>query len=603
MLLDPYDPPRTDLAACLRYWSAVQPLATAFGFTDGEGSDELWSYAELDRRARAIGAELAQRGMRGERALLLFPPGLDFVAGLFGCFYAGAVAVPAYPPRRNRNMERIDSISADCGARVVLTAGQVTDRLAEGLLDDAPGLGALEWLAVDRVDGASAEAWREPGLRSRDLAVLQYTSGSTGAPKGVMLTHGQMLANAEMILSCFESGRDTVGVSWLPTYHDMGLMGGVIEPLFIGRPSILMSPLAFLQKPERWLRTIARHRATTSGGPNFAYELCVQKVLPEALEGVDLSCWELAFNGAEPIRASTLDQFARRFAPLGFRREALFPCYGMAEATLIVTGGRKADPPKTLAVDGRRLDESGEAQEVRDGAEPRELVGCGRALLDETLVVVDPRTGELRRDGEVGEIWVRSRSQGLGYWNQPEATRAVFDARLAAPPSDEADDAGRWSDSGDGRSGFLRTGDLGFLQDGELYVTGRLKDLIIVRGVNRYPQDVERTVERASDRLQPGSTVAFAIDREGRERLVVVAEVQRTRRTDWEDVLLSVRKLVALEHDLTPDAVVLVRLGGVPKTSSGKVQRSACREAYVAGRLTAVAEWTAWSSSGVREAA
>ena len=577
--LTPYSPPRTNIIDVLRYWAHHQPQGLAFAFSDGEVEEGRLLYAELDRRARAIGAQLSALGIRGERAMLLYPPGLDFVTGFFGCLYAGAMAVPAYPPRKNRNMERIQTISDDCDARVVLTVRDVTERMSEGLLQGTPNLQKLNWIATDLIPPSEADGWSPPEIDPKQIAILQYTSGSTGTPKGVMLSHRNLIENALLIWSCFQTTRSGLGLSWLPLYHDMGLVGGVLKPLFCGRPSILMSPMTFLQKPVRWLKGISKYGVTISGGPNFAYDLCVQKVTEEEMEGLDLSRWEVAFNGAEPIRSGTLDEFARKFASVGFRYDAFLPCYGMAETTLIVTGCNKTEAPITMSLDGRALDEHRVVPVAPEHAAARVLVSCGNILPGEDVIVVDPESFDRLPDYQVGEIWVQSPSVGGGYWNKPDISRATFEARLR-----------------DGRGPFLRTGDLGFIKDKQLYVTGRLKDLIIVRGVNRYPQDIEMTVERSDNRLQAGAVGAFAVDMQGRERLIVVSEVERARHKDWKDVIQSIRRNVAAEHDLPPDGVVLVRFGSIPKTSSGKIQRHACREDFLAGRLHVVDQWFVWDT-------
>ena len=563
---------------CLRYWTEQQPSEPAFYFSDGEGEETQVTYAELEQQVRAIAATLAELGMAGQRVLLLYPPGLDFVAGFFGCLYAGAVAVPAYPPRRNRYMERIEAISADAQASAALTVTDVAERV-QGLLENEPSLKSLTWLATDAIPKERAAQWRPQHLSADDLAVLQYTSGSTGTPKGVMLTHANMIHNVSLITYSFEPCRTGIGMTWLPTYHDMGLVGGVLKPVFYGRPNILMSPMSFLQKPVRWLRSISRYRVTISGGPNFAYDLCTDKITDEEMQGLDLSSWDVAFNGAEPIRPSTLREFTARFAPVGFRPEAFFPCYGMAETTLIVTGSTKSEPPIIRTFDGKALDEHRVVPASSSEEAGRQLVGCGHVLPDGQVVIVDPESCKQLPDHQVGEIWVRGPSVALGYWNKPEETQATFAARIA------------------GQDGaYLRTGDLGFLDRGELFVTGRLKDLIIVRGVNRYPQDIEMTVERTSPRLQAGATAAFSVDLNGRECLIVVSEVERTRHKDWSEVIQAIRRNVTLEHELPPDAILLVRFGSMPKTSSGKIQRHACRDAFLTNSLEVVAQWVAWSA-------
>ena len=581
----PHPVPATNLVETLRYWTAVQPSAPAFCFlTDGEQDEVRWTFGELDRRARTVAAKLQGLGMQGERALLLYPPGLDFVAGLFGCLYAGVVAIPAYPPRRNRNMTRIQAISDDAEAKVVLTIHEVTDRVS-GLLDEAPHLKDLTWLATDQLPADLADQWTAPKIHPEMLAILQYTSGSTGTPKGVMLAHRNLLHNASIITYGFEPNRQSNGLSWLPTYHDMGLVGGVIVPVFIGRASVLISPLAFLQKPARWLKAITRYRATISGGPNFAYDLCTQKVTDEQLRQLDLSSWEVAFNGAEPIRDSTLEKFAQRFSAAGFRRSAFYPCYGMAETTLIVTGGKKAELPVVRCFDGKLLDEHRVHPISDQHPEARQLIGCGQVLPEQQVRIVDSVNYRRLPEDRVGEIWVDSPSVGVGYWNNPGATEETFKAKLADSPSGT----------------YLRTGDLGFVHEGELFVTGRLKDLIIVRGVNRYPQDIELTVERSHSRLQPGAVGAFSVDIDGRERLIVVSEVERGRHKDWSEVFQAIRRNVMEEHELPPDGVVLVRFGSIPKTSSGKIQRHACRKDFVDGTLSVVAQWYGWNWQGAKQ--
>lgn len=574
----PYSTPTTNIVDCLRFWTDEQPEEAAFYFLeDGETEEVCWTYAQLDRKARAVAATLQSLNLQGQRVLLLYPPGLDFVAGFYGCLYAGAVAIPAYPPRRNRNMLRIQAISDDALAKAALSVHDVCDRTAS-LLDEAPHLKELTWLATDRIPDDVADQWRSPKIHREMLAVLQYTSGSTGSPKGVMLAHRNLLHNVSLITYGFEPSRTGRGASWLPTYHDMGLVGGVLYSVFFGRHCIHMSPLAFLQKPVRWLRAISRYRVTISGGPNFAYDLCTQKVTDEELQGLDLTSWDLAYNGAEPIRASTLDAFVQRFAPAGFRREAFYPCYGMAETTLIVTGGRKGDPPVVRSFRGKALDQHRIVPVPDDHEDARQLIGCGRVLPDGDVRIVDPVHYRQLPEDRVGEIWVDSPSVGLGYWNKPGATQETFGAKLC-----------------DRSSGtYLRTGDLGFLHQGELFVTGRLKDLIIVRGVNRYPQDIELTVEQASSHLQAGAVGAFAVDMHGRERLIIVSEVDRTRRKDWSDVIGAIRRAVTAEHELPPDGIVLVRFGSIPKTSSGKIQRHACRSNFLDGTLSVVAQWFIW---------
>ncbi|MEQ8791620.1 MAG: aminotransferase class I/II-fold pyridoxal phosphate-dependent enzyme [Pirellulaceae bacterium] len=578
----PFSPPNTNLVEQLRYWAEVRPSDKSFYFlNDGELDELSLTYAELERKSQAIAATLVGEGIGGQRVLLLYPPGLDFICGFFGCLFAGATPVPAYPPRRNRNMNRIQAISIDADAKAALTTADVAVR-AESFLDEAPHLKKLRWMATDQLELSAADDWRMPDIDDETLAVLQYTSGSTGTPKGVMLTHGNLIHNVSIITYAFEPSRQGSGVTWLPTYHDMGLVGGVLKPLFYGRPMVHMSPMSFLTKPSRWLRAISNYRATIAGAPNFAYELCNDKVSEEECEGLDLSSWDMAFNGAEPIRPDTLEKFTDKFAPYGFHPEAFYPCYGMAETTLIVTGGKKKNRPIIRTFDAEALGEHRAEPLPQGAAGGRALVGCGQALPGEQVLIVDPETCTELPQRQVGEVWVNSPSMGKGYWSKPEETRSTFQAHLA--------------DTGAGP--YLRTGDFGFLDDGELFVTGRLKDLIIIRGVNYYPQDIESTVEKASDLLRPSASAAFAADIEGRERLIVACEVERSRKKDWRDVIDGIRRAVSGGHDLPPDGVVLVRAGSMPKTSSGKIQRHACRDGFLVGSLSIVDQWYGWTDEG-----
>lgn len=578
-ILAPFNPPRTSLIDCLAYWTDIQPDKVAYRYTDGEEDEVALTYAQFTRKVRSVAMRLSELGMTGERALLLYPQGLDFLVAFYGCLAAGAIAVPAYPPRRNRNMNRIQAISDDCQAKIALTVRDVTQRSGD-LLDEASNLEDLTWLATDELSDNDGEQFKPRKLNPTNLAMLQYTSGSTGTPKGVMLTHSNLMHNCQIITYAFEPTRDGSAMSWLPTYHDMGLVGGCLNAMFVGSPATIMSPMSFLQKPVRWLRGISKHRVTISGGPNFAYDLCTQKITDDQMEGVDLSCWKLAFNGAEPVRAETLDKFTERFAPFGFRGTAHYPCYGMAETTLIVTGSYAGKVPAVKDFDAKGLDERCVVPLNAGAAGARSLVGCGRVLPDEQVVIVDADTRTRLPEHRIGEIWIQSPSVAQGYWNKPEATAETFQAHLAT-----------------GEGPFLRSGDLGFLHAGQLFVTGRLKDLIIVRGVNRYPQDIERTVERASPKIQPSAVGAFAADLSGRERLIIVAEVERTRRDDWSDVIAAVRRDVTAEHELPPDAVILVRFGSIPKTSSGKIQRHACRAEFLGNTLQIIQQWCGWDES------
>ena len=555
---------------------------------DGETQEVSLTYQALDQKSRAIAAHLQSICQPGERALLLYQPGLDYISAFFGCLYAGVVAVPAYPPRPNRSLERIEAILADSKATVALTSQSILS-LINRQLEQVQSLQTLHWVATDTLE-TFADHWQEPVLTSDSLAFLQYTSGSTATPKGVMITHGNLLQNLAAIHRCFGHSPQSQGVIWLPPYHDMGLIGGILQPLYGGFGVVLMSPLMFLQRPLRWLEAISRYQATTSGGPNFAYDLCVRKITPAQREGLDLSSWELAFNGAEPIYDEVIERFTEAFAPYGFRREAFYPCYGLAEATLIVSGGEKNAQPILATVQATALEQN---QVVYDGVTPenrRTVVGCGQSLADHKIVIVDPQTLKLCKDHQVGEIWVCGPSIAQGYWGKTEETTQNFQATLAE------------SSSGP----FLRTGDLGFLANGELFVTGRLKDVIIINGRNYYPQDLERSVEQSHSLVRPNCSASFSVEVDGEERLVILAEVERHYRENrWADtlsengatqsskvkaVIQSIRRAVSQHHDLQVYAIALLKPGGIPKTSSGKIQRHVCRASFLAQTLNTIEE-------------
>jgi acyl-CoA synthetase (AMP-forming)/AMP-acid ligase II len=442
-------------------------------------------------------------------------------------------------------------------------------RLAEN-----PEVTLLHYVATDLIPQEKSSFWQEPELNSNTLAFLQYTSGSTGTPKGVMVSHGNILHNEQMIQKAFGHTEKTIVLGWLPFHHDMGLIGNVLQPLYLGRPCILMSSMAFMLKPVRWLQAISRYQATTSGGPDFAYDLCIRKITPEQRETLDLSSWEVAFTGAEPIRADTLERFTATFAPYGFRSEAFYPCYGMAEGTLMVSGGLKTAMPILKTVREEAMGQNLVISAKKRDAGSRILVGCGKTLENQLIAIANPHTLRRCPAGEVGEIWVSGKSVAQGYWNRFDQTAQIFHAYLA--------------DTGEGP--FLRTGDLGFLQDGELFVTGRLKDLIIIRGRNYYPNDIELTVQESNPALLPASGAVFVVEKDGEKQVVVVQEVERQflRRLDINGVIADIREAVLQHHELRVHNVILVKTGSIPKTSSGKIQRYACRDAFLNGTLNLV---------------
>ncbi|HVF89348.1 MAG TPA: amino acid adenylation domain-containing protein, partial [Blastocatellia bacterium] len=568
------------LIEVLRWRASDRPGVPAFTFlADGEKREHTLTYEDLEREARAIAARLQTVAAPADRVLLVYPPGLEFMPAFFGCLYAGVIAVPVYPPdpgRLARSLPRLISITADARAAVALTTRAVLS-MATGLAAKHTDLNSLHWISTDDIAADLSDSWREPVVDGDSLAFLQYTSGSTGSPKGVMLTHGNLLHNASLVHDGVEHSPEDKYVSWLPTFHDMGFMAGVLQPLYAGLPVVSMSPVAFLQRPARWLEAISKYRATTSGGPNFAYDLCARKVTREEREKLDLSRWTVAFNGAEPVRANTIERFVAAFSECGFRRETFYPCYGLAEATLIVSGCAKDDPPSVKSVRAESL----EKHSVTDCSEAHEdavsFVSCGRPLGGQKVAIVNTNHLTLSREGEVGEVWVSGPSVAKGYWGRAVQTGEAFHAFT--------------SDTGEGP--FLRTGDLGFLSNGELFITGRIKDLIIIRGANHYPQDIEATVERSHSAIRPGCTAAFSVEVDAEERLVIVCETDERNKADAGDVSESIIKAVANEHELQPFAVAQVKAGTIFKTSSGKIQRGACREAFIAGELDLRTEWRA----------
>ncbi len=563
-----------NLIELLRARAAQHGPRIAFRFlSDGETEDFRLTYEELESRARAIAAALAPRAAPGARALLFYSAGLDFIAAFWGCLFAGIVAVPVFPARLHRQIPRLLAIATDSEAKFVLTTGKLR-RQSEDLFKRAPELKQLHWMATDDLPAADGQEVHGSGANLETLALLQYTSGSTAAPRGVMVTHGNLLHNLACLREVFQFSSESIGVTWLPHYHDMGLIGGLLQPLYAGGEMIVMPPSSILQRPMRWLAAVTRYRATTIVAPNFAYELCVEKCSVEQRAALNLASVNVALCGAEPVRPDTLAQFAVAFAPCGFRAEAFRPAYGLAEATLIVSGHADGSAPYTPAVVAQDLQRN-QIKSAGPGASgSRILVGCGGVAPGLNVKIVDPETFVPCAADRVGEIWVSGPSVAPGYWRKPEETQQVFNAHLAG-----------------GEGPFLRTGDLGFLDRGQLFVTGRLKDLIIIRGSNHYPQDLEHSVERSHRALRPASGASFSIDRDGAERLVIVQEVNDPASLPTEDILAAIRRALAESHEVHPDAIVLIAPRSIPRTSSGKIQRYACRNAFLAGSLSVVYEW------------
>jgi len=559
--------------------AARQPDRTAFTFLDDRDGATQITFGELDRRARVIAARLQLELRPGDRALLVFPAGLEFISAFFGCMYAGVVAVPATYPKPKRPMPRLQRIALDCDAHVALSTAQTLTTLDPELL--STDAATSSWIATDELDDALADMWQPPTIAASDLAFLQYTSGSTSDPKGVMVSHANLLNNLECIRQSFgieepvNADGSQTGVFWLPAYHDMGLIGGILMPIYMGGSSVLMSPTAFLQRPMRWLQAIHDYRAIITGAPNFAYEYCVRRTNAAERSSLDLSRWRLAFCGAEPIRAETLTHFAEAFAGAGFRMQAFYPCYGLAECTLLAAGPDHRDDVRILEVNRSALAEHRVAQACGEpAAMVQRLVGCGPAVPGHRIIIMNPETSRQCADSEVGEILIQGPSVTGGYWNREEETEQVFGATI------------------EGRDGrFLRTGDLGFFRDGILFVTGRVKDVIIIRGRNHYPQDIEQSAEEAHPAVLAGA--AFALDHDGGERLVVVHQIDRQYRgSDYHQIEQAIRRAIVDQHELDPYAIVLIRQTSLPITSSGKVQRNLCREQYLADELRVVHCWT-----------
>jgi acyl-CoA synthetase (AMP-forming)/AMP-acid ligase II/alkylation response protein AidB-like acyl-CoA dehydrogenase/acyl carrier protein len=537
---------------------------------DGEDEEATLTFGELHQRALAVAERLMSLGGPGERALLLYPSGLDFIASFFGCLYAGVVPVPVSVPSRSRGFEIVRGIAADTGARWILSTTSLLTKFEKALTDDAT-LGRLPRFGTDEWPSSPLAQPALPARSASDIALLQYTSGSTESPRGVIVTHANLIDNQRQVQHSFRNDADTVYLSWLPMFHDMGL-GTVLQTLWLGVPCVLMSPSAFLQKPSRWLQAISRYHATSSGGPDFAYDLCVRRISEAERAGLDLSSWYIAYNGSEPVRPVTLERFAAAFAPCGFKREAFHPVYGLAEATVFVSGEDPRDAPVVRKFSTSSL-ELGEGV-LAGSSKGHDLVSCGHAWLEGRFLIIDPATREACAYGQIGEIWVGGPSVAAGYWNKPEETTATFDAHTA-----------------DGDGPFLRTGDLGFVHDGHLFITGRLKDLIIIRGLNHYPQDIESTVASCHPALEGQGCAAFSIESDDGEQLVVVQEVKRSalHGLDSEAVFRAIRNVVSEGHGLHTHAIVLLRPASLPRTTSGKVRRKVCRQAFLEQTLAEVA--------------
>lgn len=559
----------SNLVQRLRQHAAVQPERCALVVQQAGVPAQQYSYAQLDERVRALAAYLQRHYAPGERALLLMHSGVEYVTAFLACLYGGLIAVPAYPPAANREQRdgRLAAMAADAGAALILTERALATQHGQAMA--ALGGSLLE---VDTVDLAQAVGWREHDPDSGDIAFLQYTSGSTSSPKGVMVSHGNLMANEMAIEQGLGVGSEDVFVSWLPLYHDMGLIGGLLQPLYRGIRAVLMPTQDFLERPLRWLQAIAEHRGTISGGPDFAYKLCAERVRVDQAQGLDLSSWRVAFSGSEPVRHATLEAFVAALAPARFDPAALYPCYGLAEATLFVTGVGRGRGMSVTHCDAQAL-ASGRVVPARDDSvQTTPLVSCGRTVDGHAVRIVGPQDGLACDDGCVGEILFSGPSVAQGYWRNDAASTAAF-----------VDiDGVRW----------LRTGDLGVRHDDDLYVAGRSKDLIIVRGQNLYPQDLEQAIEDGAASVRKGRVIAFAANVDGAERIAIAAEIGRRTRKEHTPAAIAaaIGRAVAQACGEVVHAVILLDPGALPKTSSGKLQRAACRQGWEAGTLDSYAQ-------------
>ena len=566
----------------VRRWASDEPEKRAYTFLEfrPETRESHVTYRELDVQARTIAARLQAHTQSGDRVLLLFRPGLEFIAGFLGCLYAGVIAVPANVARQGHGVERLKKIVKDAAPAVILSITSL-----KTLQTTFEGEHPPVWICSDEVSSSDPGHWQAPAVRMDDVAFLQYSSGSTGEPKGVMVTHGNLEHQSAVMYAAAHATHESCMVSWLPAFHDMGLILGILLPLFGGFPGVLMSPESFGEDPYSWLKAISDHWADISAAPNFAYEMSMRRISPEQRRTLDLSSWRVAVNGAESVRPKTIDDFTAAFSDCGFRRDAFIPAYGLAEGTLVVTCVERDVEPVEKSFSPEDLEYNMAVLADASEAKARKLVCCGAPVPGNNVLIVDPETRSTKDAMEIGEIWVSGPSVAHGYWQNPEQTEFTFHAYTAA-----------------GEGPYLRTGDLGFLFEGELFICGRLKDLILIRGRNHHAPDIEVTVESAHPALRRSCGVAFAVDVADEERLVIVQEIDRsfkvTTLEEFEGIIAAIRQAVAERHEIQVYSVVLIRHGTMPKTLSGKVRRRECRARYLEARLAVRASWDAHTKPG-----
>ncbi len=570
-------PDQATIVTVLRQRAALHPEKRAFTFlANGEDESGSLTYDEVDAGARNIAARLIALGMKGKTVLMFYPPGLDFILAFFGCLYAGTIPAAAYPPRKNRSLQRIRTIAADCNAHSILTTDAIARSLERNFAEDAQ-LAGLPWHTTDSwsLAGRDAVAGAEPGFES--LAFLQYTSGSTGDPKGVMVSHRNIMYNLRSLQLIFAITPEDTAVHWVPQFHDLGLIFGIMETVFSGSRAVLIPPFIFIANPALLLQAITRYHATVSGQPDFAFNHCVDKIAEPLRAGLDLSSLRVMYSGAEPVRRSTMERFLSAFSPAGLKAEALIPAYGMAESTLILVGGAITEPACYLRVKTSALEQNivVPAEDDDQSGDTQWIAGNGKTKMDTSILIVNPDTCEILPPYKVGEIWASGSTVTMGYYGNPEQTAEVF----------------RASPAGTANPVWLRTGDLGFVYNGELFITGRLKDLVIIHGRNFYPQDIEEVVEESHPSIRKSCSAVFSVEHNGKERLAVVAELRRSILPhDTAKILEAIVGSLSQEFEIQPVRITLVKTGSVIKTSSGKIMRRANRESLLHGNFTVIAD-------------
>lgn len=565
----------------LRYRAENQPDKLAYTFlVDGKKEMSPVSYSLLDKQAKAIAAYLQQYQAKGERALLLYPQGTEVISAFCGCLYSGVIAIPVPPPesgRLRRTLPRLRSIVQDAKATFALTTESILG-LIEEVKDEFPEFDSIKWVDTEKINLEWAEKWQDPDIDKDQIAYLQYTSGSTATPKGVMLTHFNLMHHCGYLKEACGYDENSVSITWMPYFHDYGLVEGMMVPLYNGHPCYLMSPFSFVKRPIQWLKNFGKYKGTHSQAPNFAYDLCVRRFRPKKdAEGLDLSTWQQAGNAAEPINPEVMLKFLDTFSPYGFQWETFAPAYGLAEYTLLASSKPKGTKPVFLKLETSEIEQDRIVEAPDDKEEGvRIFPSCGRKVCDTNIKIVDPDSLIALPEDRVGEIWLSDPSMATGYWQREDATEETFRAYI--------------KDTNEGP--FLRTGDLGFYYQGELYITGRIKDLIIIRGTNHYPQDIEWTVQSLSESLRPDYGAAFSVTANGEERLVMVQEVERKAQINNPDELIAdIRQEIAEQHEIMPYGIVLAKGGTVLKTASGKIQRRACKQNFLTNNINAVASW------------